>query len=300
MPTPPASPDYNTLILERLGTEDRLARITLNRPEKMNALTGELFTELNECLHDLEADQSCRVIILRGAGRCFSAGYDLTPGRERRPGERRYQTVDGKNRTLMMNVRTSMQQITDVQMYLWNMAKITIAQLHGYALAGGCELAMMTDLVVAAEDTQIGHPGLRGLGTARNGNIWPLVMSMRKAKEYYYTGDSMTGAEAAEVEMINYAWPKEELDANTVAFAERIANGSADHLAVLKLTMNRFYENMGIYSSVRSATEQDALAQMTEWTYRFGESIREGGLKHAFESRDEPYRGNEGFRGKEG
>ena len=291
--------DYNTLILERLGTEERLARITLNRPEKMNALTGELFTELNDCLHDLEADQRCRVIILRGAGRCFSAGYDLTPGRERRPGERRYQTVDDKNRTLMMNVRTSMQQITDVQMYLWNMAKITIAQLHGYALAGGCELAMMTDLVVAAEDTQIGHPGLRGLGTARNGNIWPLVMSMRKAKEYYYTGDSMTGAEAAEVEMINYAWPKDELDANTIAFAERIANGSADHLAVLKLTMNRFYENMGIYSSVRSATEQDALAQMTEWTYRFGESIREGGLKHAFQSRDEPYLGNEGFRGKD-
>ena len=291
--------DYNTLILERLGAEDRLARITLNRPEKMNALTGELFTELNDCLHDLEADQRCRVIILRGAGRCFSAGYDLTPGRERRPGERRYQTVDDKNRTLMMNVRTSMQQITDVQMYLWNMAKITIAQLHGYALAGGCELAMMTDLVVAAEDTKIGHPGLRGLGTARNGNIWPLVMSMRKAKEYYYTGDSMTGAEAAEVEMINYAWPKDELDANTIAFAERIANGSADHLAVLKLTMNRFYENMGIYSSVRSATEQDALAQMTEWTYRFGESIREGGLKHAFQSRDEPYLGNEGFRGKD-
>ena len=292
-------PDYNTLILERLGAEDRLARITLNRPEKMNALTGELFTELNDCLHDLEADQRCRVIILRGAGRCFSAGYDLTPGRERRPGERRYQTVDDKNRTLMMNVRTSMQQITDVQMYLWNMAKITIAQLHGYALAGGCELAMMTDLVVAAEDTKIGHPGLRGLGTARNGNIWPLVMSMRKAKEYYYTGDSMTGAEAAEVEMINYAWPKDELDANTIAFAERIANGSADHLAVLKLTMNRFYENMGIYSSVRSATEQDALAQMTEWTYRFGESVREGGLKHAFQSRDEPYLGNEGFRGKD-
>ena len=292
-------PDYNTLILERLGAEDRLARITLNRPEKMNALTGELITELNDCLHDLEADQRCRVIILRGAGRCFSAGYDLTPGRERRPGERRYQTVDDKNRTLMMNVRTSMQQITDVQMYLWNMAKITIAQLHGYALAGGCELAMMTDLVVAAEDTKIGHPGLRGLGTARNGNIWPLVMSMRKAKEYYYTGDSMTGAEAAEVEMINYAWPKDELDANTIAFAERIANGSADHLAVLKLTMNRFYENMGIYSSVRSATEQDALAQMTEWTYRFGESIREGGLKHAFQSRDEPYLGNEGFRGKD-
>ena len=108
----------------------------------------------------------------------------------------------------------------------------------------------------------------------------------------------MTGAEAAEVEMINYAWPKDELDANTIAFAERVANGSADHLAILKLTMNRFYENMGIYSSVRSATEQDALAQMTEWTYSFGESIREGGLKHAFETRDAPYHASQAFRGK--
>ncbi len=291
--------DYNTIALERLGTDERLARITLNRPEKMNALTGELFSELSECLHDLEADQACRVIILRGAGRCFSAGYDLTPGRERHPGERVYQGRDAQGRALLMNVRTSMQQITDVQMYLWNMAKITIAQLHGYALAGGCELAMMTDLVVAADDTQIGHPGLRGLGTARNGCIWPLVLSMRKAKEYYYTGDSMTGAEAADIEMINYAWPKEDLDANTIEFAERIANGSSDHLGMLKTTMNRFYENMGIYSSVRSATEQDAMAQMTEWAYEFGESIREGGLKHAFQTRDAPYQGTEGFRGKD-
>ena len=290
--------DYNTLILERLGTEERLARVTLNRPEKMNALTGELFAELSDCLHDLEADQSCRVIILRGAGRCFSAGYDLTPGRERGSGERRYRMADGKKRLLVMNLRTSMQQITDVQMYFWNMAKVTIAELHGFALAGVCELAMMADLVVAAEDTQIGHPGLRGLGTARNGNIWPLVMGMRKAKEYYYTGDSMTGAEAARVEMINYAWPKERLEANTLEFAERIANGSADHLAMLKLTMNRFYENMGIHSSVRSATEQDAMAQLTEWTYQFGEAVAQDGLKEAFLKRDAPYRGNEGFRGK--
>lgn len=281
--------DYETLILERLGTDDRLARITLNRPEKMNALTGELFAELWDCLHDLEADQGCRVIILRGAGRCFSAGYDLTPGRGRHPDERTYQGRDEKGRALLMNVRTSMQQITDVQMYLWNMAKITIAQIHGYALAGGCELAMMTDLVVAAEDAQIGHPGLRGLGTARNGCIWPLVMSMRKAKEYYYTGDNMTGREAAEAEMINYAWPKDDLDANTITFAERVANGSSDHLAMLKTTMNRFYENMGIYSSVRSATEQDAMAQMTEWAYGFQEAVRDEGLKGAFEWRDGPY-----------
>ena len=112
-----------------------------------------------------------------------------------------------------------------------------------------------------SEVTPAGSAG-RHLVTSRG---HPLIL--------YYTGDNMTGAKAAEVEMINYAWTKEDLDANTIEFAERIANGSADHLAVLKLTMNRFYENMGIYPSVRSATEQNALAQMTEWTYSFGESI---------------------------
>lgn len=149
---------------------------------------------------------------------------------------------------------------------------------------------MMADLVVAADDAQIGHPGLRGIGTARNGNIWPLVIGMRKAKELYYTGDSLTGLSAAECGMINYSWPAEELEARTIAFADRIANMSSDHLAVLKLTMNRFYENMGIYSSMRSATDLDAMAQLTEHTYDFHEQFTQGGMKQAFKWRDEPYR----------
>lgn len=286
--------DYNTILLERLGTEDRLARITLNRPDAMNSLSQELWNELSECLRDLEADQGCRVIILRGAGKCFSAGHDLAD----RTGARQHKMHDDKGRPLLMNVRTSMQQVTDHYMHYWNLAKITIAQIHGSALAGGCEFAMMSDLVVSSENAKIGHPGHRGLGTARNGNIWPLVMGMRKAKEYYYTGDTMSGAEAAEMGMINYAWPEEDLERFTLQLADRIANGSADHLAMLKMTMNRFYENMGIYSSVRSATEQDAMAQMTEWSYETNELFREKGLRDGFRARDAPYKGNEEFRGK--
>ena len=194
-----------------------------------------------------------------------------------------------------MGVRTGMQQITDIQMYFWNMAKVTIAQIHGYALAGGCELAMMADLVVAAEDAQFGHPGLRGLGTSRTGVIWPLVIGMRKAKELYYTGDNVTGREAQEIGMINYAWPKDELEERTVEFADRIANLSADHLAILKLNMNRFYENMGIYSSVRSSTDLDAAAQFTEQSYAWQDKVKESfeagiGLKGALDWRDGPYR----------
>ncbi|MCK9519187.1 MAG: enoyl-CoA hydratase-related protein [Dehalococcoidia bacterium] len=287
---------FEHIELDRVGTDGRVGRITLNRPEKMNALSQELLYELNEALHDYEADQSVRVIILRGAGRTFSAGYDLAPaGGGADAVVRRHPSADAKGRRLLMGIRTGMQQVTDIHMYFWNMAKVTIAQIHGYALAGGCELAMMADLVTAADDAQLGHPGLRGLGTSRTGVIWPLVIGMRKAKELYYTGDSVSGAEAERIGMINHAWPKEELEDRTIALADRMATLSADHLAILKLNMNRFYENMGIYSSVRTSTDLDAAAQFTEQAYQWQDKVRESfeagtGLKGALEWRDGPYR----------
>ncbi len=292
--------DYENLIIDRVGTDDRVGRVTLNRPEKLNALSQELLYELNDALHMLEADDDCRVIIVRGAGRAFSAGYDLTPpqGKGADAVVRRHRAVDEKGRRLLMGIRTGMQQITSIHMYFWNMAKITIAQVSGYAVAGGCELAMMADLVVAAEDAQLGHPGLRGLGTSRTGVIWPLVIGMRKAKELYYTGENVTGNEAEEMGMINYAWPKEELEDRTIAFADRIATMTADHLAILKLNINRFYENMGIYSSVHSSTDLDAAGQFTGFSYDWQEKMRDEGLKEALTWRDGPYRETDWYKRK--
>ena len=292
--------DFENLVVDRVGTDDRVGRITLDRPEKMNALSQELLFELNDALHDLEADDSCRAIILRGAGRTFSAGYDLTPtqGRGADAVVRRFRGADDKGRRLLMGIRSGMQAITNIHMYFWNMAKITIAQVHGYAVAGGCELAMMADLVVAADDAQLGHPGLRGLGTSRTGVIWPLVIGMRKAKELYYTGENVTGAEAEEIGMINYSWPKDELDDRTIAFADRIAVMSADHLAILKLNMNRFYENMGIYSSVRSSTDMDAAGQFTGFSYDWQDKMREVGMRDAVRWRDGLFRDNDWYKRK--
>ena len=292
--------DYENLIIDRVGTDDRIGRITLNRPEKLNALSGELYFELSDALHDMEADHSIRVIILRGAGRAFSAGYDLTPSRGGTgvASNRSYKSGDSKGRPLIMGMRTGMQQITDIQMYFWNMAKVTIASIHGYAAAGGCELAMMADLVVAADDANIGHPGHRGLGVARNGVIWPLVIGMRKAKELSYTGEYISGEEAERIGMINYAWPADSLEERTIAFADRIAIMSADHLSILKLNVNRFYENMGIYSSVRSSTEQDAMAQFTEYANDWRDQVRENGLKDALAWRDGPYKEMDTYKNK--
>jgi enoyl-CoA hydratase len=293
--------EYENILIDRVGTDGRVGRITLNRPEKMNALSQELMYEFNDALHMMEADSSIRVIIVKGEGRTFSAGYDLTPSRGGADAVvRSHKSVDDKKRRLLMGIRTGMQQITDIHMYFWNMAKITIAQVHGYAVAGGCELAMMADLVVAAEDAQLGHPGLRGLGTSRTGVIWPLVIGMRKAKELYYTGENVTGIEAEEIGMINYSWPVDQLDDRTIAFADRIANMSADHLGILKVNMNRFYENMGIYSSVRSSTDLDAAGQFTESSYQYQDQMRENGLKGALAWRDGPYKGTDGYKHKDG
>ncbi|MBT6272627.1 MAG: hypothetical protein HOI95_00655 [Chromatiales bacterium] len=290
--------DYEHILLDRVGTDERVARVTLNRPEKLNALSQELMYEFNDALHILEADDSVRVIIVKGEGRAFSAGYDLAAPRGADAVARQFTREDAKGRRLLMNIRSGMQQITDIHMYFWNMAKITIAQVHGYALAGGCELAMMADMVVAAEDAQLGHPGLRGLGTSRTGVIWPLVIGMRKAKELYYLGENVTGREAEEMGMINYAWPGDELSDRTIAFADRIANASADHLAILKVNMNRFYENMGIYSSVRSSTDLDAAGQFTGFSYDYQDKVKELGLKEAFKWRDGPYKDSDTYKKK--
>ena len=292
--------EYENVLMDRAGTDDRVGIITLNRPEKLNALSQELLYDFDAALHDMEDDHTIRVIVVKGAGRAFSAGYDLTPSQKTGADAvvRRHRGVDDKGRRLLMGIRTGMQQITDIHMYFWNMAKVTIAQVHGYAVAGGCEMAMMADLVVAADDAQLGHPGLRGLGTSRTGVIWPLVIGMRKAKELYYTGENVTGTEAEEIGMINYAWPKEELEDRTLAFADRLANISADHLAILKVNMNRFYENMGIYSSVRSSTDLDAAGQFTEFSYDWQEKMREEGLKDALQWRDGPYRETDTYKKK--
>ena len=292
--------EYENVLMDRAGTDDRVGIITLNRPEKLNALSQELLYDFDAALHDMEADHTIRVIVVKGAGRAFSAGYDLTPSQKTGADAvvRRHRGVDDKGRRLLMGIRTGMQQITDIHMYFWNMAKVTIAQVHGYAVAGGCEMAMMADLVVAADDAQLGHPGLRGLGTSRTGVIWPLVIGMRKAKELYYTGENVTGTEAEEIGMINYAWPKEELEDRTLAFADRLANMSADHLAILKVNMNLFYENMGIYSSVRSSTDLDAAGQFTEFSYDWQEKMRDEGLKDALQWRDGPFRETDTYKKK--
>jgi len=171
-------------------------------------------------------------------------------------------------------------------------------QAHGYCIAGGLELAMMADLVTGSTDCQFGHPGHRGMGVARNGMILPLVIGMRKAKELFYTGDSVDGVEAERLGLINYAWPEEELEARTVALADRIAITSSDFLAGLKAGVNRFYENMGLSAAVEGLTLLDAAVHQTDSAYEWRDRVEKDGLREAVAWRDGRY-GDYGERAKD-
>ena len=284
-------PAYEDLELDRIGTDGRVGRITLNRPEVRNALSKPMLAELRNALAAWEADESIRVIVLRGAGPSFCAGYDMSNSSS---AVHQYTSRDEEGRILALNLRADFQQVTDFQLFMWNLGKVIVAQVHGHCIAGGCELAMMADLVVAAEDARIGHPGVRGIGFPRNGAMWPLLIGMRQAKELALTGDSISGVQAAEMGMINYAWPAEELEVRTLAYADRLALMHADHLAAIKVGCNRWYENMGLYSSLRSNTELDVLAQSTREAYAWRDAVRRSrdagnGLRDAIRWRDERY-----------
>ena len=295
-------PRFETLVLDRAGTDGRIGRITLNRPERLNSLSPQLLAELDHALHLWETDDTVRVIVLRGAGRAFSAGYDVT-ALSKEETERLYVRSGDERQVLLMKMRAELQRVVDLQLYFWNMAKVTVAEIHGHCLAGGCELAMMADLVVAADDTRIGHPGVRGMGYPRNGTMWPLLVGMRRAKELSLSGDTISGTEAERIGMINHAWPAAELEQRTIEYADRFAIMSADHLALIKNGCNRWYENMGLYSSIRSSTEMDLIGQCTEeallWREQLIGSVTNGkGIKPAFQWRDGRYDRHPGGRAR--
>ncbi|MGH7836610.1 MAG: enoyl-CoA hydratase/isomerase family protein, partial [Candidatus Binataceae bacterium] len=169
--------NYETIIFETV--EDKIRRLTLNRPEKLNAMSQKLLGELDQVLSDFENDASASVLIIRGAGRAFCAGYDL-----------QFTQGSGSGFTVH-NDRTALQKAVDRWQRLWALPKPVIAQVHGYCLAGATELAGHCDLVFASDDAQFGHPAGRSLGILPTLSMWPILMGPRKAKEYFFTGDLM-------------------------------------------------------------------------------------------------------------
>jgi enoyl-CoA hydratase len=264
--------------------------IQLNRPEKMNALSHNMRAELFDALKEFEVDPDVKVIIIRGSGRAFSAGYDLS-GISETPDDRDY--VD--RRTGLPNVGPLHpgqgqwpQHLLSGYWIIWELAKPVIAQVHGYCLAGGTELASMCDLMFVAEDAILGYPPVRAM-TSVDIIYHPWHMHQRKVRELLYTGDSVTGREAVELGWANRAYPIDQLAEATEAFAERIANIDSPMLQMTKRQINRVYEIMGIRTSLAVGGDIQELSRVRPGGGEFGRIAREKGLKAALEWRDGPF-----------
>lgn len=228
----------------------RVRRLTLNRPDKRNALSNELRAELFTLLREADDDRAVHVVIIRGAGSCFSSGYDLTQiSRDNRENFPRHSArVTGY----------WPRHLVDGWFEIWDYATPVIAQVHGWCLAGGSELAAASDLVYVAEDAKIGYPPVRTMGPPDM--AWqPWLMGMRRAMEALLTGDPITGLEAVQLGVANRAYPIEELGDKVVEHATRIALIDPDLLALNKRVVHRSMEAMGIRNGLRTTTDIQSL-----------------------------------------
>jgi enoyl-CoA hydratase len=254
-----------------------ICRITLNRPDKRNALSNELRAALFEALEAVDRDPGLRVTILRGAGPCFSAGYDLS--REGAKQSLPFQTAAGAGQWA--------RHVVEGCFRIWDMAKPVIAQVHGWCLAGGSELATACDLVYVAEDAQIGYPPVRMMSPPDNQfHAW--LCGLRPAMEMMLTGDAISGVEAVQMGFANRAFPAATLDDEVLAIAERIAKIPTDVQQMNKRSVHRAMEIMGLRAAIRAGTEIQALALTTESSRETFAKFREGVTK-GLDARDSDF-----------
>lgn len=263
--------DYAKIIVDRPA--EYVQRITLNRPDKRNPLSNELRTELFHALETGDQDDSVRVTIIRGAGPCFSAGYDLQSN-----------VAEGQPFYTAGGLANWPRHVVEGFFKIWDLAKPVIAQVHGYCLAGGTELATACDLVYIAEDAKVGYPVVRSISPPDN-QFYPWIVGMRRAMELMLTGDHMSGTEAVECGFANRAFPEAELEANVLALANRVAMTPSDLQQINKRAVHRQMDSMGIRAGIRAGTEMQQLATFTATTQAHLAELREG-LTQALSKRD--------------
>lgn len=252
-------------------------RITLNRPEKRNALNHPLRGAILEALYDADKDPDVRVMVIRGAGPSFCAGYELGGGNEGY--EYPFYTPGGEGQWP--------RHVTEGWMGIWDLAKPVIAQVHGYCLAGGSELATGCDIVYIAEDAKMGYPAVRFGVPDMHFHAW--FLGMRRAMEMMITGDSITGIEAAREGWANKAVPADELEDAVLELCKRIIAIPAELVQMNKRLVHRQMDHMGMRAGIRAGTELCALGTHTQAMADFIGKARSKGLTTALQERDEPF-----------
>ena len=239
-------------------------RLTLNRPEKRNALNNELRGAILDALKTADADPAVRVSILRGAGPAFSSGYDLSADNSvNQP----YYSPGGPGQWA--------RHVVDGWFTIWDLAKPVIAQVHGYCLAGGSELAACCDLVYVAEDARIGYPPTRLMSPPDN-QFHPWLMGMRTAMEMFLTGDAITGTERPRADSPTRG-PRAELERTVLGVAERIALVPTELSQINKRAVHRAMEIMGLRAAIRAGTELQALAFTTQASLQYRAQFKRDG-----------------------
>ena len=266
--------------------QDRIATITLNRPDRLNAIASGLPRELAQAVQMANDDDDVHVIVLTGAGRAFCAGYDLKDFAEAPRGNRGTGTPDYDGRPWDPMVDFNMMYAnTQDFMSLWRSYKPTIAKVRGFAVAGGSDIALCCDMVVMAEDAKIGYPPARVWGCPTTA-MWVYRLGPEKAKRMLFTGDLVTGTEAAEMGLVLEAVPEKDLDGRVDELAKRMTGVPRNQLMMQKLMVNQAYENMGMHSTQMFATLFDGITRHSPEGVWFKKRAEDVGFQQAVKERD--------------
>jgi len=263
--------------------DGRVARITLNRPERGNGITLAMPHELADCVERANLDPAVHVIALAGNGKGFCGGYDLAEFAEQGmpnhdPGEVWDPVLDWQ--MMSRNVRGFMS--------LFESDKPVVCKVHGFCVAGGTDMALCSDLLVIAEDARIGYPPARVWGSPTTA-LWAHRIGAQRAKRLLFTGDLITGAQALDWELAIEAPPAAELDARFEALVERISLTPVNQLVMMKLLVNDTLRAQGLHSTQTLGTLFDGIARHTPEGYAFQERAAREGWEAAVRERDEPY-----------
>jgi len=263
-----------------------VATITLNRPERLNTIVPPMPEEFEAAVRRATVDDLVKVIVVRGAGRSFCAGYDFGGGFHH--WDRRINTDGawdpGKD---FVFATTPTLSPTQQFMSMWRAPKPVIAQVHGWCVGGGSEMALCADIVVVSEDARIGTPYARMWGCHLSG-MWIFRLGLTKAKEYALTGRPVSGIEAAAIGLVNQAVPFGELEATVATWADKLAAIPSSQLAAMKLVVNQVFENQGLHSTQLLGPILDGLMRNTPEAHAFID-LAARGVGPVLEARDGPW-----------
>jgi enoyl-CoA hydratase len=270
----------------RYETKGRIATLTLNRPQRLNAISEGMPRALAEAVERANRDDDVHVIVLTGEGRAFCSGYDLIDFAERKGEQPGSQLGDGDGAPWdPMTDYYGMKQNTDHFMSLWRSYKPTIARIHGPAVAGGSDIALCCDIAVMAEEAVIGYPPARVWGCPTTA-MWVYRLGAERAKRMLLTGDLVSGSEAAALGLVLEAVPLALLDERVQAIAGRMAGVPKNQLMMQKLMINQAYENMGMQNTQMFATLFDGITRHSPEGVWFKQRAEAVGFKQAVQERD--------------